>query len=172
MGIESKKPITDDELHRAACEVHKEEALGVDGMVNNFFTLFRDVLGADYDEMVRAEIHNGGFLNRVSKVLITLIPKVGDQINLSNWHLVTLLNVAYLIYAKALQLRLQGIILTIISVTQSVLLEKHFILDNILLTHVTLSWNKNTKENTIFLELDFSKAYDQVNWNSSYPDND
>ena len=39
-----------------------------------------------------------------------------------------------------------------------------FILDNILLTHETMEWAKQTGQPFIFLKLDFSKAYDMVDW--------
>ena len=36
------------------------------------------------------------------------------------------------------------------------------ILDNILLTHGTIQWAKESHQDSIFLKLDFSKAYDRV----------
>jgi hypothetical protein len=39
-----------------------------------------------------------------------------------------------------------------------------FILNNILLTHETISWAKRSKQPLVFLKLNFSKAYDKVNW--------
>ena len=39
-----------------------------------------------------------------------------------------------------------------------------FILDNIVLTLETLHWVRTSKQPTVFLKLDFSKAYDKVSW--------
>lgn len=39
-----------------------------------------------------------------------------------------------------------------------------FILDNIVLTQETLHWAKVFRQPTVFLKLDFSKAYDKVSW--------
>jgi hypothetical protein len=39
-----------------------------------------------------------------------------------------------------------------------------FILDNVLLIHEMLDWAKRFRQLIIFLKLDFSKAYDKVNW--------
>ena len=44
-------------------------------------------------------------------------------------------------------------------------MKNRYILDNILLTHETLSWAKKSRQDTIFLKLDFSKAFDRVDWN-------
>ena len=39
-----------------------------------------------------------------------------------------------------------------------------FILDNIVLTQESLQWAKLSRQPTVFLKLDFSKAYDKVSW--------
>jgi hypothetical protein len=52
----------------------------------------------------------------------------------------------------------------IISHDQSAFLPMRFILDNILLTQETMAWAKFSEQDLIFLKLDFSKAYDRVDW--------
>ena len=39
-----------------------------------------------------------------------------------------------------------------------------FILDNILLIHETMEWAEHSGQPLIFLKLDFSKAYNMVDW--------
>lgn len=39
-----------------------------------------------------------------------------------------------------------------------------FILDNIVLTRETIHFAKSSRQHSIFLKLDFSKAYDKVSW--------
>jgi hypothetical protein len=72
--------------------------------------------------------------------LIALLHKGGDRLKLTNWHPITLLNISYKILAKALQLRLQPVLMDIISFDQSAFLPMRFILDNILLTSETMAW--------------------------------
>jgi hypothetical protein len=55
-------------------------------------------------------------------------------------------------------------LMEVINPYQFVLLLKHFILNNILLTHETIQWAKKSKQWTIFLKVDFFKAYDKVGW--------
>jgi hypothetical protein len=74
-----------------------------------------------------------------------------------------LLNVAYKLYAKALQLRLQPVLMEIISFDQLAFLPTQFILDNILLIHKTIEWANYLGHPLIFLKLDFNKAFDMVN---------
>jgi hypothetical protein len=94
--------------------------------------------------------------------LITLLHKgVGCSL-LNNWRPITLLNLTYKIFAKALQIRLQPILREVIDHDQSAFLPMRFILDNIFLTHETLHHAKSSSQPLVFLKLDFSKAYDRV----------
>ena len=52
----------------------------------------------------------------------------------------------------------------VISPEQTAFLPLRFILDNIVLTQETLHWARASKQPTVFLKLDFSKAYDKVSW--------
>lgn len=75
-----------------------------------------------------------------------------------------LLTLVYKIFAKTLQLRFQPILKDVISPEQTAFLPLRFILDNIVLTQETLHWARTSKQPTVFLKLDFSKAYDKVSW--------
>lgn len=70
----------------------------------------------------------------------------------------------YKIYAKALQLRLQPVLMEVINFDQSAFLPMRFILDNLLLTQETMAWAEQSNQALLFLKLDFSKAYDMVEW--------
>lgn len=72
----------------------------------------------------------------------------------------SLLNVAYKLFAKVLQL----VLMEIISFDQCAFFPLRFILDNILLTHKMLEWAAYSKHPLIFLKLEFLKAYDMVDW--------
>jgi hypothetical protein len=72
--------------------------------------------------------------------------------------------VAYKRFAKVLQLRLQPVVMELVSPDQSAFLPLLFILDNLLLTMETMAWAKASQQPLIFLKLDFSKAYDMVEW--------
>ena len=96
--------------------------------------------------------------------MIALLHKGGDRNALTNWRSITLLNLGYKIYAKALQLHLQPVLMEIISPDQSAFLPLRFILDNLLITQETMAWAEQSNQMLIFLKLDFSKAYDMVDW--------
>jgi len=96
-------------------------------------------------------------------VFITLLHKGNDKELLTNWRLITLLNVAYKIVAKALQRRLQPFLANVINNDQTTFLPIHYILDNVLVIHETISSAREFDQEMILLKLDFMKVYDTIN---------
>ena len=75
------------------------------------------------------------------------------------------MNSSHKIFAKVLQIRLQGLLLNVIHDDQSAFLPLQFILDNILIQHETIaSQARESLQDLIILKLDFTKAYDVVSW--------
>lgn len=157
-----KRPISLGELEEALKGMDVNKAPGPDGVITGFFKFFWDIIKEDYFKMLSEAIQSSIMPLRLTRGLISLLHKGGGRGKLSNWRPITLLNVAYKIYAKALQLRLQPVLMEIISFNQSALLPMRFLLDNILLTHETLDWALHSGQPVIFLKLDFSIAYDMV----------
>jgi hypothetical protein len=52
----------------------------------------------------------------------------------------------------------------VINHDQSAFLPMRFILNNIFFTHEIIQWAKKSKQSLIFLKLDFSTAYNKVEW--------
>jgi hypothetical protein len=137
---------------------------GPDGIVIEFYRCFWDLIGEEYLQIILESTRSGRLPIGVTQGMITLLHKGGPRQALTNWRPITLLNLGYKIYAKALQMRLQPVLMDIISPNQSAFLPMQFILDNLLLTQETLAWVEYSGQPLIFLKLDFSKAYDMVNW--------
>ena len=95
---------------------------------------------------------------------ITLIHKSGPNDDLGNWRPITLLNSAYKIVAKALQIRLKPLLADLISPDQTAFVPHTFILDNVFVAHETLDIARRTKQPMLFLKVDFKKAFDKVSW--------
>lgn len=129
-----------------------------------FFLSMWVVIGREYIEMVRCSIQKCHFPPWVVRRLITMLHKRGEKKKLINWRLIMLLNVTYKISTKTLQLRLQPILMGVISENQITFLLFRFILNNIFLTHEIISWAKKSKQPMLSFKLDFSKAYDKVEW--------
>ena len=129
-----------------------------------FFPKLWHTIGHDFYKIILRGIEKRILHEGMTKCLISLIPKEGNAKHLNHWRPITLLTMAYKIFAKALQLRLQPVFRDIISLEQTIFLPLRFILDNIVITQETLHWTKTSKQPTVFLKLDFSKAYDKVSW--------
>ena len=101
----------------------------------------------------------------LSEGLIFLIPKEGGNLDeLRHWRPITILNSAYKILAKALSLRLQPMLETLIHPTQTGFVKSRSILDNIFTFREVVSLTRMRREPLAMLLLDFEKAYDWVDW--------
>ena len=164
MNISISRRITEEELGAAVRDMAKGKAPGHDRIPVEFFQQFWPTIGKDFYHMILRGIENGNFHEGVTKGLISLIPKEEDVRDLNNWRPITLLPVIYKIFAKLLQIRLQPMLRDVISPEQTAFLPFRFILDNIVLTQETLHWVRISRQPTVFLKLDFSKAYDKISW--------
>jgi hypothetical protein len=161
--IESlKAPLKLEEFTKAVGEMAKTKAPGPDGIITEFYQTLWPVIGRDYWQMAQEAIRSGSFPKGVTEGVISLLYKGGTRNTLNSWRPITLLNTSYKVFAKTLQLRLQPILMEVISPDQSAFLPLRFILDNIFLTHETIAHAKKSRQSLMFLKLDFSKAYDRV----------
>lgn len=156
--------MTMGELTKALSEMDNGKAPGPDEVLTEFFKEFWGVIQNDYLDMVNRAVVDKRFPPGVTRGLISLLHKANSRSQLTNWRPITLLNIAYKLFAKALQMRVHLVLMEIVTMDQSAFLPLRFILDNILLTHETMDWAKFTKQLLIFLKLDFSKAYNMVEW--------
>jgi hypothetical protein len=159
-----RTPIQVAELDSALKVMPSGKALGPEGVLTKFYKQFWPLIKEDYLIMVHEAVRQGKFPSGVTRGIISLLHKSREHGKLTNWRPITMLNVAYKLYAKALQLRLQPILMEVISADQSAFLPMRFILVNILLIHETIDWATFSCQPLIFLKLDFSKAYDMVDW--------
>ena len=164
MNASLTKEISERELGGIVRDMAKGKAPGHDGIPIEFFQRLWPAVGQDFLHMLIRSIEIGELHEGVTKGVICLIPKEGDLKDLNHWRPITLLPVIYKIFAKTLQLRLQPMLRDVISPEQTAFLPLRFILDNIVLTQETLHWAKTSRQPTMFLKLNFSKAYDKVSW--------
>jgi hypothetical protein len=95
----------------------------------------------------------------MTRGLIAPIPKDGDREYLLNWRPITLLNSSYKIFAKALPLCLQVLLLNIVHDDQLAFFLLCFFWNNILIQHETIAWTHESQQDLLLLKLDFTKAY-------------
>jgi hypothetical protein len=112
--------------------------------------------------MVNGLLARDRFPIGIMRGLIALLAQEGDCLRLTNWQPIMLLNIAYKIFAKALQRQLQPLLIEVIDSDQTTFLPLRFILENSMLTHESIQWAKESRQVAIFIKFDFSKACDRV----------
>ena len=121
-----------EELTKALFAMVGMKSLVLDGTIIEFFKALSTRIGPEYLCMVQNALAQGSILISVTTSLIILLHKGSPRGLLSNWRSITLLSVTYKILAIMLQLRLQAILMEVISPDQSTFLPIRFVLNNIL----------------------------------------
>ena len=88
----------------------------------------------------------------------------GDPEDIYNWRPITLPNVSYKIIAKALSLKICHLLPQIVCPMQMGFIKSQYIMDNIIAIWEGMEWGQNSKQQSIFLKIDFSKRYDRIEW--------
>ena len=124
-------------------------------------------MGIDVHQAVLSSLNSSSILKSINHTFITLIPKVNNPERVSNFQPISLCNMIYKIVSKVIANRLEPMLHSIISDTQSVFIANRLITDNILIAFKSLHHMKNNcigKKGFMALKLDMSKAYDRVKW--------
>ena len=97
--------------------------------------------------------------------VITLLPKEdSDELLLSNWRPITLLNVDYKIASKTIAKRIERVLPYLIHPDQTGFMKGRYIGQNIRLINDILRQTELQKIPGILLLLDFQKAFDTLEW--------
>lgn len=124
-------------------------------------------MGIDVHQAVLSSLNSSSILKSINHTFITLIPKVNNPERVSNFQPISLCNMIYKIVSKVIANRLEPMLHSIISDTQSAFIANRLITDNILIAFKSLHHMKNNcigKKGFMALKLDMSKAYDRVKW--------
>lgn len=159
---ELSKPITREEIRKTALR-----APGPDGLTGMFFKKYWTIVGDDVWTAIEQFFAGGILPESVNYILLSLIPKVNQVKSMKDLRPIGLCSVFYKIIAKVLTIRLQPFMGDIISSEKSAFMQGRFISDNILICHeVThyLRTRKRSRNYSLALKLDTSKAYEYVDW--------
>ena len=94
--------LTQEELRLALWDMSRGKSPGPDGIVLEFYKVCWNFLGAEFTSMINESVREGRLPPGVTQGMIVLLHKGGDRQALTNWRPITLLNLGYKIYAKAL----------------------------------------------------------------------
>ncbi|KAA3480405.1 reverse transcriptase [Gossypium australe] len=108
-----------------------------------------------------------GNVECLNDIIIVLIPKIKELMDMTNFRPISLCRVVYKIVAKVLANHLKETLLLCISQNQSAFVPRRMIHDNILIAHEMfyyLQSVKNGPNKGFVIKLDMSKAYVRVEW--------
>ncbi|KAJ0589761.1 putative RNA-directed DNA polymerase [Helianthus annuus] len=158
------QPFSKSEIKEAVFDCGSDRAPGPDGLNFKFIKHFWPIFEDDFMNIFK-HFHNVGYLSRdSSSSFITLIPKVKDPVHLSNFRPINLVGVISKVVSKVISIRMQKVISSVISDSQSAFQKGKFILDGPLVVNEVLNWIKKKKKKAAFFKIDFEKAFDNVNW--------
>lgn len=106
-----------------------------------------------------------GILHLVmNEILLVLISKVNNPISVPQFRPVSLRNVIFKIFTKAMTTRLKKLLQEVVSPFQSSFVPVRRITDNIIIFHEAFHSLRSRKgtEGDMILEIDLEKAYDKI----------
>lgn len=136
-----------------------------DGMSPPLYQYFWQVVDHDVVSSILSWLNSGTLPHPINHTFITLIPKVKNPEFVHEYRPISLCNVLYKVFLKALANRLKKLLPHIITKHQSAFAKNRLISNNILIVFETLHQMKSHNSGDtsfIALKLDISKAYDKV----------
>ena len=157
--------LTETEMKTALHTLKNGTAPGPSGYTVEFFKFFWEELKSLVTQTFQ-EIQQSGKMKASLKQSVTiLIPKRGkDQRRVENLRPISLLDVPYKIFTKAIALRINHVIKTCIEDDQTGFIKGRYIGENIrLILDLREHCSENNKD-ALLLACDFRKAFDSVRW--------
>ncbi|GAA0160773.1 hypothetical protein LIER_17251 [Lithospermum erythrorhizon] len=124
-----------DYVKKALFSMRKGKAPGLDGMPTSFYQFYWDIVEEDISNMVLNCVNEGRFLRKFNFIVIALIPKVPNPIEITQFRPISLCNTIAKLIAKVLAERLKRVLDSIVSASQSAFVPNRLITDNILLAY-------------------------------------
>ena len=141
------------------------KAPGPDGFSNEFFEIFLEELKTWIFRYFNEAIIRGEFSKNSLEGIITCIPKQGKLRNdLKNWRPLTLLNTIYNFFSSMVSNRLKIVLPSIINEDQTGFISGRFIGENTRMVYDTIEYCDATDTKGLLIILDFSKAFDTIEW--------
>lgn len=161
------RPLCGEEIRRATFQMHPDKAPGPDGINLSFFQKFWNTVGPRVITSYQHGFEHMVLLEDVNDTHIVLIPKKSKPDTLKDMHPISLCNVIYNTFVKALANRLRRVLPALVAETQSTLVPERNINDNILSAFEIIHYMRyagKRRRTEMALKVDISKAYDNVRW--------
>ena len=158
--------LTISELLKNLKSFRKNKSPGVDGLTAELFVIFWDELKHKLIQVYEDAFLKGILPETMRVGVVTLLEKKGkNRVDLANWRPITLLNVDYKILTKTLSQRLKTVLPKLIHKDQNGFIPGGNIYFSAHTIRDILFYCKKENLELILLALDYSKAFDSVDFN-------
>ena len=157
-------PLEIDELAASIKAMSPHKAPGLDGFPAKFFQLAPRTFAHILLYVFNDQLARGDMLGRHRQAAVTLLYKNGDRRDPANYRPIALMSVELKILAKTLAYRMSHVMGTIIHDTQKAFVPGRRLHDHIHLLKSLQHHISHSDESAYATFLDFSKAYDRVDW--------
>lgn len=144
------------------CDCSK--SLGPDGFNFKFVKECWQVIREDIMKMFDEFHQHEKLVSGLNHFFIVLIPKKEEALTLKDYRPISLIGCVYKIMSKVLAVRLSKVINHIISDCQSAFVSNRSIMDGVVILNEVISEARRKKFERILFKIDFTKAYDSVEW--------
>ena len=156
------RPFVVEEVKQAVWDCDSFKSPGPDGISFDFIKHFWDLVKDDFMRFM-VEFHRNGKLTKgLNSTFIALILKVSSPQQFNDFRPISLVGCWYKVLAKVLANRLQNVIGSVVSDTQSAFVKGKQILDGILIANELVDNAKRANKELLMFKVDFEKAYDSV----------
>jgi Reverse transcriptase (RNA-dependent DNA polymerase) len=151
------------EVKRIVFSYNSNKSPGSDEFSFQFYQSYWNIVADDVTPFVNAFYLHKLDLRRINLASIILIPKKNDDVTITQFRPISLINCRMKILTKLLTERLSPLMNDLISLTQTTYIKGRYIMDNVVCAHETLHSIHRKKLRCVLFKLDFEKAFDRVN---------
>jgi hypothetical protein len=155
---------SEEEIKTARFQMEKNKVAGPDGFPIEFYQSCWDIIKKDIIDIFNDFYLESLDIKRINYGIITLLPKIKEDVKIQQYKPICLLNCIYKWFTKVLTIRLEPIMDKIIHKSQKAFIKGRNIMNSTLALHEILHETKRKREIGVILKLDFEKAYDKVHW--------
>ncbi|KAL1225687.1 putative ribonuclease H protein [Cardamine amara subsp. amara] len=157
--------VTPEEIKQEVFALPLSKSPGPDGFTGEFLRKSWSIVGEDFTSAVLEFFRSGKILKQWNCTAITLVPKKTGAERISAFRPIACCNVVYKVISKILARRLEKLLPTMISNSQSAFVKGRLLVENVLLaTELVQGFNHKSITSRGLLQVDLRKAFDSVSW--------
>ena len=152
------------ELQTALRGSSNGKAPGIDGIPNDFYKIFHNLLLRPLYETLQDEIGVGDLGSTKTKSVIVQLYKKKERDLFKNYRPISLLCSDYKLYTSVLAKRLSSVVHHVIPACQTGFTPGRFICENTMFTSMLIEYLTKLGKPGVLLMWDAEKAYDRISW--------